>query len=360
MPLCCQIAAAKNRCKRFSISTFVFQGIGFLMVKNKRNIIVIGASAGGIPALTEIISSLEPDFPAVIFIVQHMSPENSGQPLLEELSKHAALKCKFAEERERFEMGTIYLAPSDFHLLVKRKLLLVKKGASENRYRPGIDGLFRSAAVAYGASVIGIVLTGMLDDGTAGLTAIKKCGGITIVQDPSDAAFPDMPQSVLNNLTVDYCVPIKEMGTLLEKLTQDAIEKRISIPKEIKIEAKIAERVMSNVTQANILEKQVPYNCSECGGELWESKATDIEKYRCHREHLLTSTALLISQNEKIEETLWLSLRMFEERKNLLNNMSQREHKIKTKNYYHKRAQDSEIHIERIRAMLLAAESSTK
>lgn len=330
------------------------------MLKNKRDVVVIGASAGGLQALSEVISSISPNFPAVIFIVHHLSPENTGQHILQELRKHTSLKCKFAEDREHFQIGTIYLAPSDFHLLVKNEILLVKKGARENRYRPGIDPLFRSAAVAHGTRVIGVVLTGMLDDGTAGLIAIKKCGGITIVQDPQNAAYPDMPQSAINNAIVDYCLPTTEMGTLLNKLTLDSIGKKSSTPKDIKIEAKIAERVLSNVTETNGLGNQVPYNCPNCGGVLWEMKAADITRYRCHTGHSFTSSALLISQNEKIEETLWISLRMFEERKNLLNNMGQKSNQIKTKNYYLKRAKESEVHIARIRAMLLSSGVSTK
>jgi len=222
-----------------------------------------------------------------------------------------------------------------------------------------IDPLFRSAAAAHGAHVIGVVLTGMLDDGTAGLIAIKKCGGLTIVQDPQNAAYPDMPQSAINNAVVDYCIPTTEMGPLLNKLTKELIEQRnLSTPKDIKIEAKIAERVLSNVNETNALSNQVPYNCPNCGGVLWEMKATDITRYRCHTGHSFTSSALLISQNEKIEETLWISLRMFEERKNLLNNMSHKADQIKTKNYYLKRAKESEVHIERIRAMLLSSDVS--
>lgn len=329
-----------------------------LDVMDKRNIVVIGTSAGGLRALIEVISSLPANFPAVIFIVHHLSPENTGQHLLQELSKHTNLPCKFPEDKERFHIGTIYFAPTDFHLLIKRDRVLVKKGARENRYRPGIDPLFRSAAVAHGARVIGIVLTGLLDDGTAGLIAIKHCGGITIVQDPKNAEYPDMPQSAINNASVDYCVPTTEMGPILEKLTKDFIAKGKAAPKDIKIEARIAERVLSNMEATESLGEQVPYNCPNCGGVLWQMSSHDITRYRCHTGHSFTDSALLISQNEKIEETLWISLRMFEERKNLLANMGQKEDQVKRKNFYLKRATESDIHIERIRAMLLKSEVS--
>src|SRR5438874_308364 len=165
----------------------------------------------------------------------------------------------------------------------------------------------------------------MLDDGTAGLSAIKKCGGVTVVQDPKDAAYPEMPQSALNNMTVDHCVPISEMGALLEKYAKQHPAKSKSIPYPIRTEALIAERVLSDVEQVSGLGGQVPYNCPNCGGILWEMKTPGLRRYRCHTGHSYTAKALLTSQTEKIEETLWVSLRMFEERKNLLNNMAEKE-----------------------------------
>jgi two-component system chemotaxis response regulator CheB len=190
-----------------------------LMSSKGRHIVVIGTSAGGLEALDEVIGQLPAGLPASIFIVQHLAPENTGKALLHRLGRYKAFNCKLASNGEAFEKGRIYIAPADYHLLVKKETLLVTKGARENRYRPAVDPLFRSAAVAYGPSVIGVILTGMLDDGTAGLVAIQKCGGVTVVQDPKDAAYPEMPQSALNALKVDHCVPVVGMGQLLEKLS---------------------------------------------------------------------------------------------------------------------------------------------
>lgn len=330
------------------------------MSSQGRNIVVIGTSAGGLEALDQLIGQLPTDLPAAIFIVQHMAPENSGVALLHTLGKHKAFDCKLASDGEAFEKGRIYIAPPDFHLLVKHRTLLVTKGARENRYRPAIDPLFRSAAVTHGPTVIGMVLTGMLDDGTAGLIAIQKCGGITVVQDPKDAAYPQMPQSGLNNAKVDHCVPVAEMGRLLEKLTHEPPGKGKAIPKDIRTEALIAERVLSDVAQTNSLGSLVPYNCPNCGGVLWEMDNPDIKRYRCHTGHSFTAAALLTSQSEKIEETLWTSLRMFEERKNLLNNMAQTQIRQKGKDSYAQRAKETEVHIERIREMLRASETAQK
>jgi two-component system chemotaxis response regulator CheB len=287
-----------------------------------------------------------------------MAPENSGAALLRRLSRHKAFRCKLAIDGESFKKGGIYIAPSDFHLLVKKSTLLVTKGARENRYRPGIDPLFRSAAVSFGSRVIGVVLTGLLDDGTAGLAAIKKCGGITIVQDPQEATYPGMPQSALNNAIVDYCVPIAGMAPLIEKLTHQRPGKSKSIPQHIRTEAVIAERVLSNVEQVNGLGGQVPYNCPNCGGVLWEMSDANIQRFRCHTGHSFTASALLTSQSERIEETLWISLRMFEERKNLLNNMAKTQIRSEAHSSYSERAKETEVHIQRIREMLLAPKTS--
>jgi len=323
------------------------------------NIIVVGASAGGLEALDDLIGQLPTDLPASIFIVQHMGPQDDGDALVHRLSRHKAFDCKLATDGKSFRPGRIYIAPPDTHLLVKKTKVMVTKGARENRYRPAIDPLFRSAAVTHGSRVLGIVLTGMLDDGTAGLAAIKRCGGITIVQDPKDAAYPEMPQSAIDNVKVDYCVPIAEMGGLLEKLTQQRPGKGKTIPEDIRTEAEIAERVLSDVAQVNGLGSQVPYNCPNCGGVLWEMDSPDVQRYRCHTGHSFTVPALFASQSEKIEETLWTSLRMFEERKNLLNNMARDEVRSKQKRSAAQWAKKTQVHIERIRAILLAPESKS-
>jgi two-component system, chemotaxis family, protein-glutamate methylesterase/glutaminase len=317
-----------------------------------RNIVAVGTSAGGLEALDEIVGQLPTDIPASIFIVQHLAPEGSSSPLLERLGRHKAFRSKLAVHGERFETGRIYIAPSDHHLLVKKETLLVTKGARENRNRPGIDPLFRSAAVNHGPHVIGVVLTGMLDDGTAGLMAIGKCGGVTVVQDPVEATYPGMAQSALANLRVDHCVRLAEMGPLLDRLTREPARKGRPIPEDVKTEAIIAERVLSDVAAVNGLGDLVPYNCPNCGGVLWNMKASDTQRFRCHTGHSFTAAALLASQSEKIEETLWIALRMFEERRNLLNTMAGQGKTLGTS--ARARASEAKVHIERIRAILLA------
>ena len=318
-----------------------------------RNIIVVGAAAGGLEALDRLIGQLPTDLPASIFIVQHMDPHNSGEPLFRRLSRHQAFHPKLAEDGDRFKPGHLYIAPPDNHLLLRKSRLLVTKGARENRNRPGIDPLFRSAAVAHGSRVIGVVLTGMMDDGTAGLIAIKRCGGVTVVQDPRDAAYSGMPMSALDNADVDYCVSIAEMGPLLTTLVSKPHGKSKAVPADVRTEAVIAERVLSDISQVNTLGDQVPYNCPGCGGVLWKIDGSGESRYRCHTGHSYTGLSLLASQSEKIDEMLWISLRMFEERKNLLTSLSRESGNAARRSQNRRKAKETQGYIDRIRAMLL-------
>ncbi len=314
-------------------------------------VVVIGTSAGGLDALDRLFVQLPKGLRASFLIVQHMAPESTAGVLLDRLRK-SALEVKLADNDESFRPSVVYVARPDYHLLIKKNKLLVTKGARENRFRPAIDPLFRSAAVNHGAHVIGVVLTGMLNDGTAGLSAIHRCGGLTVVQDPEDAAYSEMPQAALNSVPVDHCVPLAQMGGLLTSLVNGPPPPSKPVPQDVRTEAEIAERVLSDVSQVNTLGDQVPYNCPNCGGVLWDVTGTDLKRYRCHTGHSFTATTLLVSQSEKIEETLWVSLRMFEERKNLLNTLASESSGATVKKGYVERANEADVHIERIRAML--------
>lgn len=318
-------------------------------------LIVVGASAGGMAALKQLVAQFPQDFPAPIFIVNHMSADTTGEALVRVLDRSSSLTCVHGHDNQAFKSGNIYLAPSDQHMLIVEGKILITKGARENRSRPAIDPLFRSAAVAYGNRVVGIILTGYLDDGTSGMMAIKRCGGVCIAQDPEDAAYPDMPQSVITNVGADYCVPISEMGAVLSELVRRKLPENKPPPEDLVIEAKIAQRVLSDLPSVEALGEQVPYNCPDCGGVLWKVTDGDLLRYRCHTGHAFTSSVLLAQQTVKIEETLWVALRMFEERQNLLETMSKNESR-KPPSSISQRARDSQIHIDRIRAMLKATD----
>ncbi|MBW4459582.1 MAG: chemotaxis protein CheB [Nodosilinea sp. WJT8-NPBG4] len=321
-------------------------------------IIVVGASAGGMQALKQLVAQFPKGFPASIFVVNHMGAETTGDVLVRALNKSGGLTCEQAHNEQPFQSGHIYLAPADQHILLVEGKILVTKGARENRYRPAIDPLFRSAAVAYGNRVIGIILTGYLDDGTSGMMAIKRCGGVCIVQDPLDASYPDMPQSVITNVGADYCLPIAGMGMLLSELVQRKLPARKQPPKDIVIEAEIAQRVLSDLPSVEALGGQVPFNCPDCGGVLWQMSEGELLRYRCHTGHAFTSAVLLAQQTAKIEETLWVALRMFEERQNLIATMGQSQGNSSSSVL--QRVQDSQLHIDRIRAMLRATHEDNR
>jgi two-component system, chemotaxis family, protein-glutamate methylesterase/glutaminase len=317
-------------------------------------VVVVGASAGGKDALTGLVAQLPADFPAPVFIVNHMGAETTGELLVRALDEAGSMRCSHARHGESFRRGHVYLAPTDQHTLLVRGRMLVTKGARENRYRPAIDPLFRSAAVAYGRGVIGVILTGYLDDGTSGMMAIKRCGGTCIAQDPDDAAYPDMPQSVIRHVDTDYCVPLAQMGALLEKLAARKVGVSRKPPADLAIEARIAQRVVSDLKSVESLGSQVPYNCPDCGGVLWQMKHGKLLRYRCHTGHAFSSAALLAQQGEKIEETLWVALRMFEERQNLISAMGSRQKDLPSSVL--ERVSESQVHIDRIRAMLTATD----
>jgi two-component system chemotaxis response regulator CheB len=324
-------------------------------IKNTKavtRVIVIGTSAGGLNALTQLVSQLQADFPIPVLVVQHISADATGKPLLNTLNKIGKLKCEHARNETKLQPGHLYLAPPDHHLMVDGNgRILVTKGAQENRSRPAIDPLFRSTGVEFGNRAIAILLTGYLDDGTSGMKVIQRCGGICIVQDPADAQYPDMPKNALNQIKVDYCLPISEMGSLLYQLIAEKPGKQKPIPKDILIEAEIAKHVLSDLPSVNALGEQVPFNCPNCGGVLWKIEQDKALRYRCHTGHAYTAATLLAEQTSKIEETMWVALRMFEERKNLLTTVASGQTGAVSRSAL-ERAKASQVHIDRIKSIL--------
>jgi two-component system chemotaxis response regulator CheB len=326
----------------------------------KDKIVVIGTSAGGMNASIRLLQQLSADFQAPILLVQHISGDALGDALLNALNSHSQLTCIHAVNGQALQNGYVYLAPTDHHLMVdKSGHLQITKGARENRNRPAIDPLFRSAAVAFGNRAIGIVLSGYLDDGTAGLIAIHRCGGTCIIQDPNDAEYPDMPKNALNQVEADFCLPINEMGGALTSILDMPFKKQRKIPKDIQREAQIAERVVGDLASVYALGEQVPFNCPGCGGVLWKMKEGPLLRYRCFTGHAYTAASLLAEQTNKIEETMWTALRMFEERRNLLTTLAKEQSGAAARSSI-ERAELSQVHIDRIRAILLADDNPTE
>lgn len=316
-------------------------------------VVAIGTSAGGLDALKQLVAQLPADFAAAVLIVRHTSADGDVQVLVDTLNACGALTCTAALAGVTVERGQVYLAPADHHLMVGKGRLMVTKGAQENRSRPAVDPLFRSMAVSYGHRGVAVLLTGNLDDGTAGMVAVRRCGGLCVVQDPDDAAFPDMPANAMRQVDVDHCVPISQMGGLLARLVREPVGPRVAVPSDVATEARIAERVLSDLVSVNSLGDQAPFNCPGCGGVLWQVDAGKALRFRCHTGHSYTAPALLAAQSAEIEETLWVALRMFEERRNLLERMAE-SHSTARSTATRQRVKDSEVHIARIKAMLKA------
>jgi len=296
------------------------------MDSSPKFIIVIGASAGGINASRELITQLSGNIEAAVFIILHLSGKAISDILVQRLQSYTSLTCKIARNGEPIRKGTLYVAPSDYHMLVQKGQVVIGQGPAENRWRPSIDVLFRSAAAAYSTRVIGIILTGMLNDGASGMHAIKRSGGTCIVQDPNKAEFPDMPLSVLNNQEVDYCVELSRMGPLLKKLMQRTVEEK-EAPADVLAEAELAERTSTNIGKVRDLGTRSIYVCPDCGGGLWQMKEDSVDRYRCHVGHAYTEKDLFVKQGESLENTLWVALRMMEERSVLLEKMANDERK---------------------------------
>jgi len=280
-------------------------------------VVVVGASAGGLNALSELVSQVKPDTGVALLIVLHLSRKGISDLLVHRLQQSTELHCVVAKDEGKIYENHIYIAPPNFHLLVRDGKTVIGHGPTENRWRPSIDVLFRSAAAHYNGRTIGIILTGLLDDGTSGMLAIKKSGGHCIVQDPNEAEYPDMPLAVLNNMEVDYCVTLGEMGAALEEIVRTEPEKA-EIPADVMREAEIAERVAIGIDVVDKLGDQSVYTCPDCGGSLWKITEGNADRYRCHIGHSYTERDLTVKQAEQVEATLWVAIRMMEERRNLL------------------------------------------
>lgn len=285
------------------------------------DIIVIGASAGGVEALQRLMRGLPPGLPAAIFIVLHIG--RSQTQLAEILDRAGPLPVKQAVSGEPIEQGQVYVAAPDRHLLLHDGHVLLRRGPHENMSRPAIDPLFRSAACTFGARAIGVILSGALNDGTAGLLAVKRCGGCTVVQHPASAAVPSMPRSALHHVEVDHCVAIDDVADVLVRLVALRAGKTPEIPSEICLEAAIAAQEMA--TSQTKIGKLSPFSCPECGGSLWEVAEGNLLRYRCHIGHGYTADTMLAAENDRVEELLSTLLRTHRDRAELVRRMAKQE-----------------------------------
>jgi len=287
------------------------------------DIVVIGGSAGGVEALKRICEGLPSDFPAAVFVVVHISA-NSRSIMPDLLSRAGKLPARHPRDDEPINRGVIYVAPPDMHMLLRPGHVILRRGPQENRTRPAIDPLFRSAAVAYGSRVIGVLLSGLLDDGCAGLIAIKSCGGVCIVQEPGDAMWSEMPRNALAHANVDHCVPVAEMPDLLSRLVHEPPGPESPIPDHLAVETSIAAQEAPMVREAVQLGHPSHLSCPQCGGVLNEVTDEGSTRFRCQIGHAFTAEALLAAQNDELDRAMESALRMHRERMVLFRRMQEK------------------------------------
>jgi two-component system chemotaxis response regulator CheB len=258
------------------------------------DIVVIGASAGGVEALQRVVSGLRPDFPAAVCVVLHV-PAWGLSKLPAILTRSGPLSASHPEDGSPVRNGHIYVAPPDQHLIVNDGHVQLSAGPKENRHRPAVNVLFRSAALAYGPRVIGVILTGALDDGTSGLWEIKQRGGMAIVQEPSEALFPDMPRNALENVPVDRVAPLQELPRLLNGLAGQPIalqDKKVSITMD---------------------SRQTDLTCPECRGPISETYNGAFSEFRCRVGHRYSPETFLAAHADTRERALWAAVVALEE-----------------------------------------------
>lgn len=286
-----------------------------------RDIVVIGSSLGGVEALSALVSQLTDGLPAAVLVVQHSAEEARGL-LGEILSSRGTMPATTAEDGMQPVRGRIYVAPPGRHLLLAESGIRVVFGPRENRSRPAIDPLFRTAAVNYRTRVIGVILTGLLHDGAAGLLAVERCGGLPVVQAPDDAPHPEMPRQALAAVRGAHQVPLSDLGPLLARLVREPAPEPAPVPETLRIEARLTERAMRNDDWHQVPSRPTDFTCPECSGAIREIEDEGIRRYRCRVGHAYSTEALVAAKDEGLEEVLWVALQTLQERAQMLDTLA--------------------------------------
>lgn len=321
---------------------------------DNHRIFVIGASAGGRVAVEKVLKNVSANINAAFLIVVHSSFDMISS-FSSYLNQKIEMEVLEAKEKMEIKTGKVYVGVPNQHMVVMNGKISNSNGPRENLFRPSIDVLFRSAAVAFGNRNIGILLSGRLNDGTVGLEAIKKCGGVTLIQEPETAEYSGMPLTAQKFVEIDYTAELEEIGDLIKELAEKPLPEKIDIPYTLKREAEIATKIRSQVKTEDLLGEKVSLSCASCGGPLWKIKDTGIERYRCHVGHSFSQESLLLAQNENLEETLWVCLRTLEEKKVLMLKMVENfsnKGAEQIARSYSDRIQEVDEHIDRLRQLM--------
>jgi two-component system chemotaxis response regulator CheB len=319
------------------------------------DIIVIGGSAGALAGLKGVLRGLPSGFPAAIFVVIHTAADNAGTlPVV--LNKVGSLRACMAIDDAPIQSGTIYVAPPDHHLLVKPGKMQVTRGPRENRFRPAVDPLFRTAAAAYGRRVIGVILSGGQDDGVIGLSHIKRQGGVTIVQDPGEAEVTSMPESAIQQIEIDHVLRVDDIAAVITGLVRKPIAEDV-VTANGKSPRDPAERGTDALDTHDLPGPPSPFTCPDCGGALWELREGQLVRYQCHVGHAFSGDGLVLAQSDGLEAALWTALRALEESSALRRRMAAhaRERKMTLiADAYEAHAQESEMRAKAVRRILVS------
>jgi two-component system chemotaxis response regulator CheB len=285
-------------------------------------IIVMGASAGGFEAFRKIIQDLPEDFVPPLFIVWHMSPDVRGI-LPQVFNRENKIYAAHAFNNEEIKSNRIYIAPPDHHMLIHDGRIQITHGPKENRFRPAIDPLFRSAAYAYTNRVVGVILTGALDDGTAGLWTVKHYGGVAIVQDPLDAEVSSMPESAMRKVPIDHSVALSKIAQLLLHISKQPLPEKTDVMKDEQTKKEIEVAAGASPLEKDVFNfgELTPFTCPECHGVLSRLQNDSIVRYRCHTGHAYSVNTLMAALTERIEDGLYNAIRGIDESIMLLNHL---------------------------------------
>jgi two-component system chemotaxis response regulator CheB len=320
-----------------------------------RDIVVIGSSMGGIEALSSMASQLPADLPAAVLVVQHTSADSPGL-LGVILSRRGPLPAVVAEDGMPIEPGRIYVAPPNRHMLATADGIRITFGPRENRARPAIDPLFRTAAVNFRSRVVGVVLTGLLGDGAAGLLAVQRCGGIAMVQSPYDAEFADMPQRALDRVGNAQKFDLDELGAALIRHCGEPAPEPPAVPEALLIETRLTERQMGMEDWGSVPSRPTSFTCPECKGPIHEIEEEGLTRYRCRVGHAYSTHDLLGDKGRAVEESLWVALQSLEERAEMLESMAADDRQRgwhRGAGSYEERAKETRVHAVRLRELLL-------
>ena len=291
-----------------------------------RNLVVVGASAGGVEALTTLVAGLPRDFPAAVLVVLHV-PSSGTSALPAILRRSGALRAEHATDEEELVPGRILVAPPDHHVIVYDGHVTLSRGPRENGQRPSVDVTFRSAARMHGPRTIGVVLSGSLDDGAAGLLAISLRGGVGVVQDPSDALHPGMSLSAIEAASPEHVLPVAKIPSLLTDLVNESVPDRgpeeSAATRLMEVETAMAEMDADTIRDApEAFGQPAGFSCPDCNGSLYVLREGGLERYRCHVGHGWSPKSLLAQQSASMESALWVALRTLEEKAALSATMS--------------------------------------